>query len=398
MSSQNSPTEWDVIPQDLASWSKEMNRLRTQVAEATADSQQKTQQIVSLTTDIAAIKLQVQQLTALVGEKVGNIVFDQSIRDINALLGQKVATHVFEQRMAEITVLMGQKVPTTLFEQCTGDLATILGRKVANDVFEQRMEEINALVGQKIANNVFEQRLGEINALGGHRVANDVFKQRIGDIDAVVEQKVPTDFFEQRVEEINALVEQKVANNVFEQRIGEIITLVEQHVTHNLFEERIGEITLQMEQKVDSDAFEDRLRAVSRPRVNKAISAFGATVASGTHKPKNGGHLLSGGAHQFDGRCGFAWARNEYVTVRWTAPVLIAVVGFRLWDQEDRNYTYTFEYSDQQDEWHNVCLNRSGKSWQWFTLPDNVVKVSALRWQGENSANESFHIVELETY
>ena len=176
--------------------------------------------------------------------------------------------------------------------------------------------------------------------------------------------------------------------------------MLEQKVANNVFEQRIEEITTMVGQKVDNESFENRFREMIRANVNKAISAFGATVTSGISTTKNGGHLFSGGTHEFDWQDGMVSMpySDLYVVVTWAAPVRLALVGFRLWDLEDRTYTYTFEYKDQLNAWHNVCADRLGKSWQWFILSDSGVMVSALRWKGTNTSNAFFHIVELEAY
>eukprot|EP00927_Polykrikos_kofoidii_P081972 TRINITY_DN8000_c0_g1_i4.p1 TRINITY_DN8000_c0_g1~~TRINITY_DN8000_c0_g1_i4.p1 ORF type:complete len:413 (+),score=97.38 TRINITY_DN8000_c0_g1_i4:113-1351(+) len=287
MSSQSSSAEIGVVSpregQDLAPWREEMNRLRTEVAAATADSQQKTHQIVSLAADIAAIKLQVQQLSssisdmmekkadnvamdvfdARIREKVGNAVagqqvandfFEQHVGEIIAVVGQKVANTILEQHIGEINTLVEQKVAHNLFEERIGEIILQVGQKVDNDVLKQHIGEINTLVEQKVADNLFEERIGEIILQVGQKVDNNVFEQRIGEINAVVGQTVPIDFFEQRVEEINA---------VFEQRIGEINAVVEQKVTQNLLEERIEQKTLQVGQKVDNNVFEQRIGEIN---------------------------------------------------------------------------------------------------------------------------------------
>lgn len=135
---------------------------------------------------------------------------------------------------------------------------------------------------------------------------------------------------------------------------------------------------------------------------NKATCEFGATVRLGTDGLKNGGGILSGGCHPFDFQLGFAYAqRPDPVVVAWDAPVSIAFVSFRLWDEDQRRYTYDLEFLDPLGVWHEVCRQKQGASWQRLPLAGDwrsgtSVDVSALRWTGINTKGPEIHIVELE--
>mmetsp|Transcript_30461 Transcript_30461/g.87437 ORF Transcript_30461/g.87437 Transcript_30461/m.87437 type:complete len:232 (-) Transcript_30461:81-776(-) len=134
--------------------------------------------------------------------------------------------------------------------------------------------------------------------------------------------------------------------------------------------------------------------------VNKATPECGASLEAGMQQPFTGGTVR---AHPWTAQAGYAWSKfPDPVVLQWKEPVQLAHVAFRLWDQDDRTYTYNFKFQDQAGLWHSLCNQRQGTSWQRFTLngesPDASPQVAALKWIGRNSTNDELHILEIEAF
>lgn len=113
--------------------------------------------------------------------------------------------------------------------------------------------------------------------------------------------------------------------------------------------------------------------------------------------------VLKGGPHHFDEYEGFrSVTASTPLVITWDEPIDISYVKFRLWDLDERYYTYSFECQHADGSWHCVGEIEEGWSWQHFALltmeegEGASTRVAALRWTGTNSEDSSFDLVEIE--
>ena len=137
---------------------------------------------------------------------------------------------------------------------------------------------------------------------------------------------------------------------------------------------------------------------------NHALQSRG-TTATGGSRPEL---LIDGNATVYDGANGYAhtnWPTKppQSFVITFKQGVRLNAVRFLLWDKDNRFFRYKLEASPAmaRDEWVLVA-DRTGETnecrgWQVVTFKTQLV--CRLRLTGtHNSANEGFHVVELEAY
>ena len=147
-----------------------------------------------------------------------------------------------------------------------------------------------------------------------------------------------------------------------------------------------------------------RLATVPSFPYNFALAANGAT-ATGGRRPEE---LIDGNSTKYTGSKGFAetgWDREPtpsmIVTLREAVP--LNTVRVKLWDGSDRFYRYRLEVSPRASGAHWVtAVDHSRppaerRSWQTIIIPLQFVRRIMLTGT-YNSANEGFHVVELQAF
>jgi hypothetical protein len=137
---------------------------------------------------------------------------------------------------------------------------------------------------------------------------------------------------------------------------------------------------------------------------NHALQRHGTTATGGSRPDL----LLDGNATVYDGANGYAhtnWPTKPAPSfiVTFKQGVRLNAVRLLLWDKDNRFFRYKLEVSPAmaRDEWVLVA-DRTGETnecrgWQVVTFKTQLV--CRLRLTGTyNSANEGFHVVELEAY
>lgn len=136
---------------------------------------------------------------------------------------------------------------------------------------------------------------------------------------------------------------------------------------------------------------------------NFALAKNGA-VAAGGKDPQ----LLIDGEEKYDGGTGFGmtyWQNTPtpFFTVTLKKPVLIDCIRFLLWDLDDRSFRYKLEVcADEQGKDWTMIADRSAptdfcKSWQNISFKAQTIKIIKLTGT-YNSANNGFHVVELQAF
>lgn len=138
--------------------------------------------------------------------------------------------------------------------------------------------------------------------------------------------------------------------------------------------------------------------------VNFALRVNGTTVTGGS-RPEL---LIDGNAAVYDGQNGYAhtnWPTKPPPSfiLTFKQGVHLNAVRFLLWDQDHRFYRYKLEASPAlaRDEWvllsDRTSETNQCRGWQVVTFKTQLF--CRLRLTGTyNSANEGFHVVELEAY
>jgi hypothetical protein len=137
---------------------------------------------------------------------------------------------------------------------------------------------------------------------------------------------------------------------------------------------------------------------------NFALQVNG-TTATGGSRPEL---LIDGNATVYDGATGYAhtnWPTKPPppFILTFKQGVHLNAVRFLLWDQDSRFYRYKLEASPTmaRDEWvllaDRTSETNACRGWQVVTFKTSLT--CRLRLTGTyNSANEGFHVVELEAY
>jgi uncharacterized repeat protein (TIGR01451 family) len=129
---------------------------------------------------------------------------------------------------------------------------------------------------------------------------------------------------------------------------------------------------------------------------NVALSSNGATASDGTNPTM----LIDGKTTGYTSDTGFTWAGfNVPLTITLNKQYTINKINVLLWDLDARYYRYKIETSLDKIKWTTVIDKTSGqwKSWQSDTF--SALPVRYIRITGTyNSANNEFHVVELEAY
>ncbi|MCZ7647039.1 MAG: PA14 domain-containing protein [Planctomycetota bacterium] len=137
------------------------------------------------------------------------------------------------------------------------------------------------------------------------------------------------------------------------------------------------------------------------PRGDLFTAERGAT-ASGCDRAEV---LIDGEAENFDGGQGFCnfdvnTAKDGgAILVSLPKPETMNLVRFRLWDKDDRAYTYVAEVSPDGKAWKTLkdASNEQARSWQEIRF--EAQPVQAVRIKGLSStANNWLHVVEVEGY
>jgi hypothetical protein len=148
-----------------------------------------------------------------------------------------------------------------------------------------------------------------------------------------------------------------------------------------------------------------------RPPVKDALWDFNhalhtnGTIATGGSRPEL---LIDENTTVYDGATGYAYTNwptkpPPSFVITFKEGVQLNAVRFLLWDQDSRFYRYKLEASPAmaRDEWV-LLADRTGETnacrgWQVVTFKTQIV--CRLRLTGTyNSANEGFHVVEVEAY
>ncbi len=142
----------------------------------------------------------------------------------------------------------------------------------------------------------------------------------------------------------------------------------------------------------------DRPPKMRRPAGN-LFSAKRGAKASGCNRAE----LLNDGKSNYDSRQGFAEGsikdKKSYMQIELSEPQEVNRVKFLFWAKDQRQYRYILSVSSNGKDWKVVkdASKKPSKGWQDIRFEAGLIKFVRLKGVG-NTANESFHVVEMEGY
>jgi len=153
--------------------------------------------------------------------------------------------------------------------------------------------------------------------------------------------------------------------------------------------------------KAICDALEEQHNK-EHENVNVCLEENGGEIVDGVASK---GSCIRGGPYTFDGWSGFTYNElDSRITIKFRREYIINKVEFRLWDQDDRTYSYILESSQDGINWSTVldCTNFNCSSMQTIFFqakPMKFISVKGIRnsYQSDYDFGNGirFHIVNI---